>query len=264
MHDTRSTPAAGTATDAPADPTGTRELPAKPDHATLAGQDHPAAVPQGRSATVPDGEPPAARCDRTWTARRLLAAACVPTLALALAACSSTSSSSTSAPIRSAVPASSAPTSTSSSSSTSSATRVAAARVGDYGTVLVTSTGRTLYMLTADTPTSSACTGACTAVWPPLTTTGTPTAGSGVRASDLGTITRAGGARQVTYNGHPLYTFSHDSAPGQANGEGIHAFGGTWYVLDTAGNPVTAPVSSSSAGTTSSGASSSSSSNSYY
>lgn len=157
---------------------------------------------------------------------------------------------------------SSTPTSSGTTSSTSStaAAKAGAATGGGtvitassttYGTILADSSGRTLYMLTADTPTKSICTGACPPIWPPLTVTGSPTAGSGVKASLLGTITRSDGSHQVTYNGHPLYTFVKDSAPGQVNGEGINHFGGIWYVLNAAGDPVTGPIAAGGAnGTT--------------
>lgn len=114
-----------------------------------------------------------------------------------------------------------------------------------YGTVLVSSSGRTLYMLSSDSSSASTCTGGCASVWPPLTTTGSPTAGSGVNASLLGTVTRSDGSKQVTYNGHPLYRYSGDTGSGQVNGEGINSFGGTWYVLDTSGHSVTGASSGS-------------------
>ncbi len=119
-----------------------------------------------------------------------------------------------------------------------------------YGTILVTSTGMTLYMNTGDTPTSTVCTTAsgCTPIWPPLTTTGTPSAGSGVNAGMLGSFTRPGGSLQVTYDGHPLYTFVKDTAAGQVTGEGITHFGGTWYVVGTSGAPVTDTLSTPGSG----------------
>lgn len=113
-----------------------------------------------------------------------------------------------------------------------------------YGTVLVSSSGRTLYSLSADSSSASSCNSSCAQVWPPLTTTGAPVAGSGVNATLLGTVTRSDGSKQVTYGGHPLYMYSGDSASGQMNGEGIMSFGGTWDVLGTSGQPVKAMVSS--------------------
>jgi hypothetical protein len=72
-----------------------------------------------------------------------------------------------------------------------------------------------------------------------------------VQPSLLGTIKDANGSQEVTYNGWPLYTFAGDSGPGVANGEGITKFGGTWYVLNASGNPVTS--SQSQSGSSSSG-----------
>jgi predicted lipoprotein with Yx(FWY)xxD motif len=116
-----------------------------------------------------------------------------------------------------------------------------------YGTILETSSGRTLYLLTADKAKKLACNGGCLAIWPPLTTKGKPHAGSGVRSKLLGTVKR-GGERQVTYDGHPLYFYAGDTGSGQDNGEGIVSFGGTWYVVGKAGKAVTATLASSSGG----------------
>jgi predicted lipoprotein with Yx(FWY)xxD motif len=106
------------------------------------------------------------------------------------------------------------------------------------GKVLVDAQGRTLYLFEADKGPMSACSGACASVWPPLTTTGGPTGGPGVTASKLGTTKRSDGAKEVTYNGHPLYTYAGDSAPGQTSGQGIDGFGAEWYVLSAAGNKI--------------------------
>ena len=106
------------------------------------------------------------------------------------------------------------------------------------GKVLVDGNGRTLYLFEADKGTMSNCDGACASAWPPLTTSGKPTAGAGVVASKLGTAKRADGTTGVTYAGHPLYTFSGDGAPGQTAGEGLSDFGGAWYALSAAGKTV--------------------------
>jgi predicted lipoprotein with Yx(FWY)xxD motif len=95
-------------------------------------------------------------------------------------------------------------------------------------TVLTNGAGRTLYWFVPDTPTSSKCTGSCAAYWPPVT--GTPVAGPGVTGR-LGTIARPGGARQVTYDGHPLYTYAGDTAPGQARGNNLNLNGGLWHEM---------------------------------
>ena len=93
-------------------------------------------------------------------------------------------------------------------------------------TVLTNAKGLTLYWFAPDSPAASRCTGSCAAYWPPVT--GTPTAGPDVTGK-LGTIKRPGGAAQATYDGHPLYTYAGDSAPGQANGNKIDLNGGYWY-----------------------------------
>jgi predicted lipoprotein with Yx(FWY)xxD motif len=116
------------------------------------------------------------------------------------------------------------------------------------GKILVNSKGRTLYLFQKDSGTTSACEGACATNWPPLRSTGAPTVGSGADASLLGTAMRSGGKPQVTYNGHPLYLFSGDSSPGDTNGEGISAFGGSWYALSPTGNQVSGTPSSSGGG----------------
>jgi predicted lipoprotein with Yx(FWY)xxD motif len=100
---------------------------------------------------------------------------------------------------------------------------------GTVKTVLTNAAGETLYYLTADTPTSTACTGQCATFWPPILATGTPTSSTPL-PHQLSVLTDANG-RQVEYEGHLLYTFSGDSAAGQAHGEGIVSFGGTWHVV---------------------------------
>lgn len=118
------------------------------------------------------------------------------------------------------------------------------------GTVLVDGGGRTLYMLTSEQGGKITCTdeNGCTKAWPdtelPKGVT-SATAGPGIRAGLLGTVKDAAGSLYVTYGGWPLYTFAGDSSPGQAKGEGITSFGGTWYVLDASGHPVTAGPSGS-------------------
>lgn len=107
---------------------------------------------------------------------------------------------------------------------------------GPLGTFLVDSSGKTVYLFEADKDGTSACSGACATAWPPVT--GKPSAGSGVTADHLGTITRPDGTTQVTYFGHPLYHFVKDAAAGDTKGEGINAFGASWYVIDPAGNKI--------------------------
>jgi predicted lipoprotein with Yx(FWY)xxD motif len=106
------------------------------------------------------------------------------------------------------------------------------------GKVLADGRGHTLYLFGKDKNSKSACSGACAKAWPPLTTTAKPKAGAGVSASKLGTTSRAGGVKQVTYNGHPLYLFIKDTSARQVNGEGIVAFGGKWSAVSAAGRAV--------------------------
>lgn len=116
---------------------------------------------------------------------------------------------------------------------------------GQSTTILTNTQGMTLYYFTSDTATKVACTGTCTGIWPPLLFTGT---GSPTSATSLsGTLSVAAGAngQQVEYNGHPLYTYSKDSAPGQTNGEGVF---GKWFVatptLSGSSTPASTPTSS--------------------
>ena len=116
------------------------------------------------------------------------------------------------------------------------------------GQVLVNSKGLTLYLFKADQGTKSACTGACAGAWPPALVQGKPTVGSGLNKALVGTATRPEGATQLTYSGHPLYTFAQDSQPGETNGQGVSAFGASWFTLNSAGNQVSGGSSSSSGG----------------
>ena len=99
--------------------------------------------------------------------------------------------------------------------------------------VLTNSSGRTLYWFAPDTPSKSVCYGTCAAYWPPVI--GNPAAGAGVTLSKIATIARTDGTIQVTYAGHPLYTYIGDTAPGQANGNNINLNGGFWHEVPAAG-----------------------------
>ena len=96
----------------------------------------------------------------------------------------------------------------------------------DGTTVLTNAQGFTLYSFAPDTPASSKCYGSCAVYWPPVT--GTAAAGQGLPGK-VTTITRTGGSRQLTYNGHPLYTYIGDAAPGQARGNNLNLNGGLWH-----------------------------------
>jgi predicted lipoprotein with Yx(FWY)xxD motif len=109
------------------------------------------------------------------------------------------------------------------------------------GRVLATPGGRTLYDFTPDTPTSSACTkGLCVRLWPPLiTTTAAPKVGRGLEQSLVSTIRRKNGQLQITYGGHPLYTWAGDTTPGMITGQALLNVGGYWYVIRPTGQQVT-------------------------
>jgi len=164
--------------------------------------------------------------------RKLLTVAGLAAAVLAVAACASSSSSTSSAAPNSA-PAAGA----------SSGNTVTERTIG--GTqVLTNSAGLTLYWFVPDTSTTSKCTGSCATYWPPVK--GPATAGSGVTGT-LSTITRPDGSTQATYDGHPLYTYAGDTAPGQANGNGKNLSGGVWHEVTVSGGAAPAASTSPSA-----------------
>jgi len=112
---------------------------------------------------------------------------------------------------------------------------ISAAEISGLGKVLVDSEGMTVYLFTPDEGTTSVCYGGCESAWPPVTAEGKATAGEGAMSSALGTTKRKDGSTQVTYEGHPLYTFVGDQAPGEANGQEVE---GTWFALDETGSAV--------------------------
>jgi len=110
--------------------------------------------------------------------------------------------------------------------------------------VLTNAKGFTLYSFAPDTSTTSNCNGTCAQNWPPLKG---PTTASGVKGT-FGTIKRSDGSTQATFDGHPLYTFVGDTAPGQAKGNGLNAAGGLWHEITTSGSAASAPAGASSGG----------------
>jgi predicted lipoprotein with Yx(FWY)xxD motif len=118
---------------------------------------------------------------------------------------------------------------------TATSVRLGHSKLGSY---LVDGKGKTLYLFEADKMGASSCYSACASLWPPLTTTGTVSAGASVTASALGTTHRTDGATAVTYHGHPLYYYAGDGAPGVTKGQGLNQFGAKWYVVSRAGNKV--------------------------
>jgi predicted lipoprotein with Yx(FWY)xxD motif len=100
-----------------------------------------------------------------------------------------------------------------------------------YGKLLVDGAGRTLYLFTADHGQASACYSSCAAAWPPLIVRGTPRAGRGLYTGKLSVIRRAGGQRQLTYYGHPLYYYVGDRRPGQILCQDAEEYGGHWWLV---------------------------------
>ncbi len=135
---------------------------------------------------------------------------------------------------------SSSSSSSNSGSSSGAAATVSGASDPELGMVLVDSGGFTVYSFAKDKGTTSSCYGACAEAWPPVTATGKPVSGEGATSSELGTTKRKDGKLQVTYAGHPLYTFVEDHSPGEANGNGSTAFGGEWNALDESGSAAVA------------------------
>jgi predicted lipoprotein with Yx(FWY)xxD motif len=160
--------------------------------------------------------------------RMLLALPAAVAAAAALVACSSAGASPSSTAGSSISPAAAA-------ASTVKTTTIAGV------TVLTNSTGFTLYSFAPDTPTTSKCNGTCAQNWPPLK--------GPVTAADVtgtfGTIKRSDGSVQATFDGHPLYTFVGDTAPGQAKGNGLNAAGGLWHEITTSGTAAPAPAAGS-------------------
>lgn len=142
--------------------------------------------------------------------------------ALLLAACTANTGGGSSASIAASTAAS--------PSETASAAVVLKVATTSAGQTLTGMDGKTLYFFAKDSGGKSACGSGCTTNWPPLTAS--VTAGDGVQASMLGSITRDDGSTQVTYGGHPLYYYAADSAAGDANGQGVL---GVWFIADPAG-----------------------------
>jgi predicted lipoprotein with Yx(FWY)xxD motif len=106
------------------------------------------------------------------------------------------------------------------------------------GRILVDTRGRTLYLFEKDRKGKSTCNGQCAVAWPPLIAGAKPRVAGAAKAALVGTTKRADGRRQVTYNGHPLYTFIQDKKRGQTKGQGLDGFGAKWYVLSSAGRAI--------------------------
>ncbi|HLJ34870.1 MAG TPA: hypothetical protein VKU38_14520 [Ktedonobacteraceae bacterium] len=143
-----------------------------------------------------------------------------------LAACGSSSTSSSSGSSRYGSSGGTTPT-TAPATGGSVITTTTATVKGASQTILTNAQGMTLYYFTPDTATSSACTGGCATAWPPVLFQGSGTPTSATSLSGTLSAVSDGNGTQVEYNGHPLYTFSGDTAAGQTHGEGVL---GKWFV----------------------------------
>jgi predicted lipoprotein with Yx(FWY)xxD motif len=176
---------------------------------------------------------------RAGRRRYAIGAAAVAFGAVALAGCSSGNGSSgsgsngsTGAPLYGG----NAATTATSGPATSGTQTLTVKRSSGGTSYLTDKAGKTLYLFQADSNGKSNCNGSCAAAWPPLT--GSVTAGTGVTGK-MTTFSRSDGAKQAVLNGHPLYYYTADTAPGNTNGQGLNVFGGLWYVVSPSGNAVT-------------------------
>jgi predicted lipoprotein with Yx(FWY)xxD motif len=169
---------------------------------------------------------------------KMLAAAGMAAVVMSAAACSSSSSSKSAG--------SGAPSSGSAQASGSAGSGAALKTANINGVTVVTNAkGFTLYSFAPDTATTSRCTGTCAQIWPPVN--GPAAAGQGVTGK-LSTISRSDGSKQATYGGHPLYTYTADTAPGEAKGNGVNVDGGVWHEVTASGAAASAGSSGGSGG----------------
>lgn len=175
---------------------------------------------------------PLARLETFKRPRLMLALPAAAAVAAVLAACGSSGS----------------PSSSSSGTSNHAVASVSSLKTAKIGgaTVLTNAGGFAVYSFGPDTSTMSNCNGTCAQNWPPVKG---PASASGVKGT-FGTVKRSNGSTQATFDGHPLYAFAGDTAPGQNKGNGLNAAGGLWHEITTAG---TAPAGSSSAGSSGGG-----------
>ncbi len=174
--------------------------------------------------------------------RRLSVLALVALFAIGAAACGSSSDGSADTQTTNPASGQQGGSTTSAASETPAGGVTLEVSSSDLGDIVVDQEGRTLYLFTADTGTTTACTGGCASLWPALVAPAT--AGSDV-TGEITEATQADGTTQIALNGHLLYYYGGDTAPGATSGQGI---GGNWFVVDPAGDAVKDTASSSPAG----------------
>jgi predicted lipoprotein with Yx(FWY)xxD motif len=168
--------------------------------------------------------------------------AALAALALIALGCGSSDDSSTSTSSTTAT------TATSASGGGKAAVTIDVADNPDLGQILTDGDGNTVYLFEKDESDESYCSGDCATAWPPVTTSGDATAGSGADQSLISTIQRDDGTEQVTYDGHPLYLYAGDSKPGDTAGNGLDQFGAEWYALTPDGSNAEDSESTESSG----------------
>jgi predicted lipoprotein with Yx(FWY)xxD motif len=177
-------------------------------------------------------EKPAKTIDKFMLSAASIAAA------LALSACGSSGSNATTSSLRRTHAAlSTASRDTGPRTAPRRAGPVITVRTSQYGRILADRGDHTIYLFTRDRSSASTCYGGCAAAWPPVLTRGAP-GRAGRLPGALGTTRRRDGARQVTYDGHPLYYYTGDVSPGQILCQNVNEFGGTWLVVSPSGKPV--------------------------
>lgn len=177
--------------------------------------------------------PTTSPCNRRG--RHLLAPVALAGLALAVAACGSTTASSVSAPQPAVAP------------SPAAVGGVLATAQTPLGTIVVDAQGRTVYEFASDTKNTSTCNGQCLTYWPIVSAPPTvPAALPGITGT-VGSFTRTDGGKQLTINGLPLYTYAADTSPGMTTGQGSSGSGAKWWVVAPDGSPITSAAPSTPA-----------------
>jgi predicted lipoprotein with Yx(FWY)xxD motif len=188
------------------------------------------------------GKTEKAQGTKSWAARVPVPVRLGVPLAAALLAGACSSGTSGTAGTKAAVSAAPAASGSSAAGSAAGTSTVIGTASASGSKFLISGTGHAIYLWAKDGKNSSACSGACASAWPPVPATGKVTAAGGAVSSDLGSITRSDGTKQVTYDGNPLYYFAGDSGPGQANGQGSDNFGAKWWLVAPSGADVTGNI----------------------
>ena len=167
--------------------------------------------------------------------RRLI---CLFLLSISLFACDAAPQSAAVSPSSSLSLAATSPTQTAPAAPPQVALMGASSR---YGTIIVDASGRTLYLFDIERSGVPKCYGKCAVSWPPMRAPASHQAAAPLNQELIGTATRSDGSPQLVYNGHPLYYYAGDRAPGEIKCQAVIEFGGGWYVIDAVGNKIATP-----------------------